>query len=52
MIGVFALFGLPVATATLVVFTYRILETWLPAVAGMPLLLRPRPKDEGGVQGG
>lgn len=40
MIGAFVTLGYPASTATTVVIIYRILGTWLPAIAGAPLLLR------------
>lgn len=42
MVGVFSLFGVPVGLATTVVIVYRILETWLPTLIGLPVVLRPR----------
>lgn len=40
MIGVFTAFGIPLGTATTVAILYRVVETWLPALAGAPVLLR------------
>lgn len=40
MIGAFVALGYPASTATTVVIIYRILGTWLPSIAGVPLLLR------------
>jgi uncharacterized protein (TIRG00374 family) len=47
MVGAFATLGYPAALATSVVVIYRVLETWLPTLAGIPMLLRqPPPVDE------
>lgn len=49
MIGAFVSLGYPATTATTVVIIYRILGTWLPAIAGAPLLLRtPSSQGSGG----
>ncbi|MFO7779145.1 MAG: lysylphosphatidylglycerol synthase transmembrane domain-containing protein [Nitriliruptoraceae bacterium] len=40
MIGAFVTLGYPATTAATVVIIYRVLGTWLPAIAGAPLLLR------------
>lgn len=50
MVGAFVALGSPATTATTVVIVYRVLGTWLPAIAGAPLLLRaPSPQSaEGG----
>jgi uncharacterized protein (TIRG00374 family) len=41
MVAAFVALGSPVSFATTVVLGYRLLETWLPALAGIPALLRP-----------
>jgi uncharacterized protein (TIRG00374 family) len=47
MVGAFATLGYGAATATSVVVVYRVLATWLPALAGVPVLLRqPPPEDD------
>lgn len=44
MVGAFTALDIRVGVATTVVLAYRIFETWLPVVAGVPALLRrPRP---------
>lgn len=44
MVGAFTALDVSVGVATTVVLAYRILETWLPVLAGVPALLRrPRP---------
>lgn len=44
MVGAFTALDVSMGVATTVVLTYRILETWLPVLAGVPALLRrPRP---------
>jgi uncharacterized protein (TIRG00374 family) len=40
MVGAFATLGYPTALATSVVVVYRVIETWLPALAGVPVLVR------------
>lgn len=40
MVGVFTTYGIPLGTATTVTVAYRIFETWLPTLAGAPVLLR------------
>jgi putative hemolysin len=42
MVGAFVALGYPASTATTVVILYRILATWLPTLAGVPMLLRAR----------
>lgn len=42
MVGAFTVLGVPFGLATTVVLAYRVLETWLPALAGMPVVMRPR----------
>lgn len=42
MVGVFTLFGIPVGLATTITITYRVFETWLPTLAGVPVVVRPR----------
>jgi uncharacterized protein (TIRG00374 family) len=47
MVGAFAALGYPTALATSVVVVYRVAATWLPALAGVPVLLRqPAPEDD------
>jgi uncharacterized protein (TIRG00374 family) len=41
MVAAFTALGSPVAESATVVLAYRVLETWLPTLAGMPMLLRP-----------
>jgi uncharacterized protein (TIRG00374 family) len=43
MVAAFVVLGSPASLATTVVLIYRLLETWLPALAGLPALLRPPP---------
>jgi uncharacterized protein (TIRG00374 family) len=45
MVGAFSALGIPLGVATTVTLAYRLFETWLPALAGIPVVLRPR--DEG-----
>ncbi|GEM_PF-6180782 len=45
MVGAFATLGYPVALATSVVVVYRVLATWLPVLAGVPVLLRQPPAE-------
>lgn len=40
LIGVYAAFGVPLAIATTVTLVYRVIEAWLPTLAGVPVLLR------------
>lgn len=40
MVGAFTALDVGVGVATTVVLAYRILETWMPVVAGVPALLR------------
>ncbi len=47
MVGAFATLGYPTALATSVVLAYRVIETWLPALAGVPVLLRQPPARHG-----
>lgn len=42
MVGVFTLLGIPLGLATTLAITYRVFETWLPTLAGVPVVLRPR----------
>lgn len=51
MIAVFAALGVALPVATSVVITYRVLETWLPTLAGTPMLLRPPAPGEGPARG-
>jgi uncharacterized protein (TIRG00374 family) len=47
MVGAFATLGYSVALATSVVVVYRVAATWLPVLAGLPVLLRqPPPEDD------
>jgi uncharacterized protein (TIRG00374 family) len=41
MVAAFTALGLTLPEATTVVLTYRVLETWLPSLAGVPVLLHP-----------
>jgi uncharacterized protein (TIRG00374 family) len=41
MVTAFVALGLTLSSATSVVVVYRLLEAWLPSVAGLPMLLRP-----------
>jgi uncharacterized protein (TIRG00374 family) len=43
MVAAFVALGSPASFATTVVLTYRLFETWGPAIAGVPALLRPPP---------
>lgn len=49
MVGAFVALGSPSAVATSVVVVYRVIATWLPALAGVPMLLRQ--PDAGGLAG-
>lgn len=40
MAGAFVTLGLPLSVATPIVLTYRLLESWLPTAAGVPVLVR------------
>lgn len=40
MVGAFTALDVGLGVATTVVLAYRILETWMPVVAGVPALLR------------
>ncbi|MCA1782176.1 MAG: flippase-like domain-containing protein [Intrasporangiaceae bacterium] len=46
MVGAFVALGYPATLATSVVVVYRVLETWLPALAGVPVLLRQPPPEQ------
>ena len=46
MVGAFATLGYPVALAMSVVVVYRVLATWLPVLAGVPVLLRQPPAED------
>lgn len=41
MVAAFAAMGVALPIATAVVLSYRVLETWVPALAGLPMLVRP-----------
>jgi uncharacterized protein (TIRG00374 family) len=41
MVAAFTALGIALPVATAVVLTYRVLESWLPTLAGLPVLLRP-----------
>lgn len=43
MVGTFVVLGVPASQATTIVLAYRVLATWLPALAGVVPLLRPPP---------
>ncbi len=43
MVGAFVTLGYSAALATSVVLVYRVVATWLPALAGVPVLLRQPP---------
>jgi uncharacterized protein (TIRG00374 family) len=45
MVGAFATLGYGTSLATSVVVVYRVLATWLPALAGVPILLRQPPPE-------
>lgn len=49
MVAAFSLLGVPVGLATTVAITYRVLETWLPTVAGIVVLVRSGSADESSV---
>lgn len=40
MVGAFVALGYPASTATTIVILYRVISTWIPAIAGAPMLLR------------
>jgi uncharacterized protein (TIRG00374 family) len=42
LIGMFVLFGLPVATATAAVLLYRVIELWIPAALGIVAFVQLR----------
>lgn len=46
MVGAFATLGYSAALATSVVVVYRVVATWLPVLAGVPVLLRRPPPEE------
>jgi uncharacterized protein (TIRG00374 family) len=46
MVGAFVVLGVPASEATTIVLAYRVLATWLPALAGLFPLLRPPDGDE------
>lgn len=46
MVGAFVLFGTAASVAATIVLAYRVLAIWLPALAGVPALLRPPPARE------
>ena len=48
MVAAFAALGVALPVATAVVLSYRVLETWLPTAAGVPVLLRPPAGQSGG----
>lgn len=52
MVGAFTLLGVPFGLATTVTVAYRVLETWLPTLAGVPVVFRPRGgwRDSGGTE--
>jgi putative heme transporter len=41
MVAAFVALGSPLSVATSVVLGYRLLETWMPTIAGVPAILRP-----------
>jgi uncharacterized protein (TIRG00374 family) len=45
MVGTFVVLGVPASEATTIVLAYRVLATWLPALAGVIPLLRPPEAD-------
>lgn len=47
MVGAFVVLGYPGSTSASIVLLYRVLETWLPALAGVPPLLRTSAADAG-----
>ncbi len=47
MVGAFVVLGYSGSTSASIVVLYRVLETWLPALAGVPLLLRGPAADDG-----
>jgi uncharacterized protein (TIRG00374 family) len=53
MVAAFVALGVALPVAATVVLTYRVLETWLPTLAGVPMLLRPPEGDrrDGGPPG-
>jgi uncharacterized protein (TIRG00374 family) len=51
MVGTFVVLGVPASEATTIVLAYRVLATWLPALAGVVPLLRPPPPDEDPADG-
>lgn len=46
MVGAFATLGYGTSLATSVVVVYRVLATWLPVLAGVPVLLRQPPAEQ------
>jgi uncharacterized protein (TIRG00374 family) len=46
MVGAFATLGYSTSLATSVVVIYRVLATWLPVLAGVPVLLRQPPAED------
>ena len=52
LVAAFAALGVDLPVATAVALSYRVLETWLPSLAGVPMLLRPpSPNGDGPAQG-
>lgn len=45
MVAAFAALGVDLPVATAVALSFRVLETWLPSLAGLPMLLRPPAPD-------
>ena len=45
LVAAFAALGVDLPVATAVALSYRVLETWLPSIAGVPMLLRPPPSN-------
>lgn len=43
MVGAFVVLGVPASIATTIVLAYRVIATWVPALAGVVPLLRPPP---------
>jgi putative heme transporter len=41
MVAAFVALGAPLSVATSVVLGYRLVETWMPTIAGIPAILRP-----------
>lgn len=51
MVGAFAALGIPTSFGVTATLLYRVVEAWLPTLAGVPVLLRGAKADAGGSSG-